>query len=329
MMSGMEPPFMEPLPPGLAPAHGGEQIAGTGEQIPDTDVQAPSDGEQAADGSPPQSGSSTWRPWTAPAALAAGVVLAAVGGLIVDIPAAVLFGIKLNSSAQLPGGLEIADTAVQDVAFVAAVVIFAQLGGQTLRAWQLGLRPTRLWPAVGAVVLTLLGFLFFTALWATLLETSTKEELLNQLGANQSTVLLIASAALTCVMAPICEELLFRGYFFPALSNWHGWLPAAILTGLVFGGVHAGSAPAIDLVPLGALGFGLCLLYRWTGSLYPCIAAHALNNSFAFGSLEGWGGGQTAALMVAALGTIALLALVLRRAGVISDPPAVAVQALA
>ena len=53
--------------------------------------------------------------------------------------------------------------------------------------------------------------------------------------------------------------------------------------------MHAGSAPALDLVPLAALGFGLCLLYRYTGSLYPCIVAHSLNNSIAFASLEGWG----------------------------------------
>jgi membrane protease YdiL (CAAX protease family) len=270
---------------------------------------------------PPESGPRGWPPWSAPAALAVGVVLAAVGGLVVDIPAALIFGVKINSSS-LPAGLEIIDTAVQDVAFVAAVVIFAQLGGRTLQAWQLGLRPTRLWPAVGAVVLTILGFLVFEAVWASALEVSTKEKLLEQLGANSSTVLLVASAALTCAMAPVCEEVLFRGYFFPALSNWKGWLPAAVLTGLVFGGVHAGSAPVVDLVPLAVLGFGLCLLYRWSGSLYPCIATHIVNNSIAFGALEGWGVGQTAVLMLAALGTVAAVALVLRRTGVIGDPPA-------
>jgi membrane protease YdiL (CAAX protease family) len=123
------------------------------------------------------------------------------------------------------------------------------------------------------------------------------------------------------VVAPVCEEILFRGYFFTALSNWRGWLPAAAITGLVFGGVHAGSAPIAYLVPLAVLGFGLCLLYRWTGSLYPCIAAHAVNNSLAFGELEGWGW-QTPVLMLAALLTIGLLALALRRVGVIGDPPA-------
>jgi hypothetical protein len=250
------------------------------------------------------------------------VVLAAVGGLLVDVPAALLFGVKITSN-KLPAGLEIADTAVQDLAFVAAVVIFAQLGGRALDAWQLGLRPTRLWPAVGAVLLTVLGFLMFTAIWATALDVNTKEKLLEQLGTNSSTALLVASAGLTCVIAPICEEVLFRGYFFPALSNWKGWLPAALITGLVFGGVHAGSAPIVDLVPLAVLGFGLCLLYRWMGSLYPCIATHAINNSIAFGALEDWGVGQTALLMLAALASIAALALLLRRAGVIGDSPGV------
>jgi membrane protease YdiL (CAAX protease family) len=148
----------------------------------------------------------------------------------------------------------------------------------------------------------------------------TKEKLLEQLGAGEGTVLLLLSAALTCVIAPFCEEFLFRGFIYTALCNWRGPWPAAILTGLVFGGVHAGSAPAVDLVPLGALGFALCLLYRRTGSLYPCIAAHSLNNSLAFGALEHWGW-QIPVLMVVALTLIALLVLTLKRVGVITPPP--------
>jgi membrane protease YdiL (CAAX protease family) len=274
----------------------------------------------------PVSGPRGWRPWTAPAALFAGVVLAAVGGLIVDIPAALFFGVKIDAS-KLPSGLEIADTAIQDFAFVAAVMIFAQLGGRTLQAWQLGLRPTRRWRAVGAVVVTVIIFLVFTAIWSSAMEVSTKEKLLEQLGANESTLLLLASAALTCIVAPICEEVLFRGYLFSALSNWHGWFLAAVLTGLVFGGVHAGSAPVVDLVPLAFLGFALCVLYRWTGSLYPCIATHAINNSLAFGALEGWNAGQTVLLMLASLATIATVGMLLRRTGVIGDPPLAALAA--
>ena len=73
------------------------------------------------------------------------------------------------------------------------------------------------------------------------------------------------------MVAPICEEFLFRGYIFTALRNWKGTWPAAVITGLIFGGVHAGSAPALDLAPLAALGFGLCLLYRYTGLAVPLL----------------------------------------------------------
>ena len=34
--------------------------------------------------------------------------------------------------------------------------------------------------------------------------------------------------------------------------------------------------------PLAALGFMFCLVYERTGSLYPVIALHALNNAIAF-----------------------------------------------
>jgi membrane protease YdiL (CAAX protease family) len=268
----------------------------------------------------PMSTSRDWPPWAAPAALVSGLILAAFGGLLVDIPAAI-FGVDISSSS-LPPGLEIADTIVQDGAFVLAAVIFAGMGGRAVRAWQFGLRrPRPRWGAtVALVAATLIGFVLFSVLWAEALDVSTKEKLLDQLGANESTVLLLLSATLTCVIAPICEEFLFRGFIFSALSNWKGpWLAAGI-TGLVFGGIHYGSAPVVDLVPLAALGFGLCLLYRYTGSLFPCIAAHSLNNSLAFGGLENWGW-QIPVLMAAALGVIALLALALQRVGVISEPP--------
>jgi membrane protease YdiL (CAAX protease family) len=124
------------------------------------------------------------------------------------------------------------------------------------------------------------------------------------------------------VLAPVCEEFLFRGFIFGALRNWRGPWPAAILTGVLFGGVHAGSAPAADLVPLAVLGVVLCVLYERTGSLYPCIGLHALNNSIAFGSLEGWSVPGVLALVIVALGSISLLALALIRSGVISRQPA-------
>jgi len=237
----------------------------------------------------------------------------------VDIPA-VIFGVTI-STTHVPGGVEIADTAVQDVGFVLVALFFAHLGRRRVAAWQFGLRPTPLWRAVRLVALTLVGFLIFSVVWALALNTG-KEKLLEQLGAGQNAALLVLSAGLTCVVAPICEEFFFRGYIFTALRNWRGTWPAAVITGLLFGGVHAGSAPAVDLVPLAVLGFALCLLYRYTGSLYPCIAVHSLNNSIAFGGLENWSLAGVIALMVSALALIGLIALALKRVGVITPEPA-------
>jgi hypothetical protein len=264
-------------------------------------------------------GSAGWPPWTAFTALVGGVVLATIGGLIVDIPAAAL-GAHVNSSNLSPG-LTIADTTVQDIGFIAVAVFFAQLGGRKIDAAMFGLRPTRLRRAVGLLVGVLLTYFLFSLIWAEAFSTS-KEKLLEQLGANETTTLLVLSAALTCIVAPVAEEFLFRGYIFTALRNWRGTLPAAIITGLLFGAVHAGSAPAIDLVPLAALGFGLCLLYRASGSLYPCIAAHCVNNSIAFASLESWAWWKALVLLAAALAVLWLLASALTRFGVTSREPA-------
>jgi len=263
-----------------------------------------------------------WRPWTAPLALILGLVLATVGGLIVDIPAAAL-GVKITSE-HTPPGIEIADTVVQDVGFVLASVYCAHLGGRVVRAWQFGLRrPGVGWKsATGLIVALLVAFLIVSAVWSVLVNPG-KEKVLEQLGTNEAASLLVLSAALTCVIAPICEEFLFRGYMFTALRNWHGTWLAAIVTGLLFGAVHAASAPALDLVPLATLGFGLCLLYRYSGSLYPGIVTHSLNNSLAFAALEGWSAGQGLMLIVAALAAIGALVLAAKRIGLIgSESPA-------
>jgi uncharacterized protein len=264
-----------------------------------------------------------WAPWTAPVALVCGLLLAGAGGLLVDIPAIAL-GVNV-SAKHLPGGLVIADTIVQDAGFVLVAVLFARRGGRPVSAAMFGLRPPRtsLWGVIWRIAVMFLAVLAFAALWESFFHPG-KDKLLEKLGSGDGATLLVLSAVLTCVVAPICEEFLFRGYFFTALRNWRGVWPAALITGLVFGGVHVGSAPLADVAPLAALGVGLCLLYRFTGSLYPCIAAHSLNNSVAFGSLEGWSTGQVLALMVGALLVIWLLALALISAGVISaDTPVV------
>ena len=94
-----------------------------------------------------------------------------------------------------------------------------------------------------------------------------------------------------CAIAPVAEEFFFRGFFFGALRrlplrvagrDLAPWV-AAVITGILFGLAHTGSASSQYLIPLGLLGFTLCLV-RWrTGSLYPCIVLHSANNALALG----------------------------------------------
>jgi uncharacterized protein len=269
------------------------------------------------EGDPDRSPDTSWRPATALVALIGGIVLATVLGLVVDLPAIAL-GANVTAS-HTPGGLVIADTFVQDVAFIVAAVYCAKLGGRVVRSWQFGLRrPGQGWLYAALMVLGLIvAFIALDAIWSEIAHP-TKEKLLETLGTKESKSLLVLSAGLTCVVAPISEEMLFRGYMFTALRNWRGTLPAALIVGLLFGGVHASSAPAADLIPLAALGFGLCLLYRYTGSLYPSIVAHALNNSIAFASLESWNAGQGLVLILCALAGIAAVVALAKLTGLIA-----------
>jgi hypothetical protein len=78
------------------------------------------------------------------------------------------------------------------------------------------------------------------------------------------------------VMAPISEELYFRGFLYPALKNWLGRIPALLIASSFFGLVHF---DLIRFIPITLGGIWLTLLYEQTGSLYTSITAHAVWNT--------------------------------------------------
>src|ERR671931_151315 len=248
-----------------------------------------------------------WKPWTAWVALIAAFGGALMGALLVGIVGAI-GGADLSDPTP---AVNIAATIVQDVCFVAAAVLFAGMAGRPLPA-QFGLRRPRFSPALGWMALAFLAFYIFTVVWVAILHTNADDSKLpDELGVDRSTVALLAAAFLVSVVAPIAEEFFFRGFFFAALRNWKGLWPAAIITGLVFGGIHIGSADAELLLPLAFFGFVLCVLRERTGSLLPCIVLHCANNSLAFGVSQDWGW-EIPVLFVSALAIITLVALVVR-----------------
>ena len=80
------------------------------------------------------------------------------------------------------------------------------------------------------------------------------------------------------IMAPLFEEIVFRGFLFRGLANSWGWVWGALASSAVFGLAHL----QLDVfLPLAALGFALAWAYKHTGSLWTCIAMHGLFNLIA------------------------------------------------
>jgi len=84
-------------------------------------------------------------------------------------------------------------------------------------------------------------------------------------------MVLILMAVAAVLVAPISEEIVFRGYLYPAAKKFAGTWMAAICSGLVFAAAH-GSLAA--LLPLFIFGVVLALLYEKTGSIWTPMAVH-------------------------------------------------------
>ena len=249
----------------------------------------PYDGPPAVDPgdpAPPADDRPQWPIWTAPAAVVLGLVLGSLGTIIVDVVASA-GGSSVNHPG--PAATIIADI-VFDLCFVAAALWLAIWRGRS-RPEDFGFRRVPLSTGAGAVAAAAVAYYGVTAVYSALIHLHGKDKLPSELGATHSTAALVAAAVFVCAIAPMCEEFFFRGFVFGALRNiplrigrFDGgpWI-AAVLTGILFGLAHTGSASSQYLIPLGFLGFVLCLV-RWrTGSLYPCMALHSANNALALG----------------------------------------------
>ena len=119
----------------------------------------------------------------------------------------------------------------------------------------------------------------------------------------RTVILLVISV---CLLAPLLEELFFRGYLFVAVASKVGPHAAAVATGLLFGLAHVSAVPLKILPVLATLGIGLGWLRHQTGSIVPGIGVHAFVNSLATGVSAGFGI-HTVTLILGAWVTLLLL----------------------
>jgi len=208
-----------------------------------------------------------------------------------------------------------ADNYILDLSFIGSALYFTTVRGVMGRS-EFGYRRIPLLTGLGAIVAAGGAYYALTVVYSLVFNLHSTDKLPAGLGLHH-TGWKIVVALYVCAMAPMAEEFFFRGFLFGILRRMRvriagreagPWVAAAIV-GVLFGLAHFDSAQPEFLVPLGFLGFVLCIV-RWrTGSLYPCMVLHSLNNSIALAVNEhlGWGTGGSIAVVVGSLALIALV----------------------
>jgi len=154
------------------------------------------------------------------------------------------------------------------IALMGVAVAVAPLGRAALPA--LGLRPVGWsYPVIGTVATLALS----VAVSQFGIEPQGVKHVVKGLPGN-----VLVGLALLAVLAPLVEELIFRGLVYGWLAGRWGGLTAWLLSSLAFAAAHYEPAHVVLVLPLGLL-FGWL---RWrTDSLLPSLIAHILNNGFA------------------------------------------------
>ena len=197
-------------------------------------------------------------------------------------------GKPVSFAADLLGGIiALVFSAIVEGAFLlvpAYYTISRRAPGTTIREGldALGLRRTDPRPAavagaVGLSIIIAVNLIYSALITAFHWNIQTNSDSLSRL-AQTMPLTLMGYLAAAVLVAPICEEIFFRGFVFGGLLRGMSLWPAALISAALFGIAHvdAGSFPVLLVI-------GIVLAYvRWRfGSLWPGIALHACNNAIA------------------------------------------------
>lgn len=138
-------------------------------------------------------------------------------------------------------------------------------------------RPTSWRTAIKVGIGVGIGILVLSFLLTPLLEPGREQGLTPNTWQPEHAAAYIANGIVIVMVAPIVEELTFRGLGYSLLARYGRWT-AIIGTGLAFGLAHG----LVDAFPiLAAFGFGLAYLRSRVDSVYPGMIVHGLFNAIA------------------------------------------------
>ncbi len=92
---------------------------------------------------------------------------------------------------------------------------------------------------------------------------------------------IVLTGVAVVAVAPLAEEVFYRGLIFGGLQRWGFW-PAAVISGAVFSGVHLDPG---SLIPFFIIGVVLAWLFWRRGNLWESVAFHVIFNAVSFSLL--------------------------------------------
>jgi uncharacterized protein len=241
----------------------------------------------------------TWRPTTAALAVVAGVALT----LALEFAVVAISGSSDEDDVIHGGALLVAE-----LPLLALTLFAARRGARRLGPETFGLRRTAFWPAVGWTLVTYFAVAMLEGVYLVLVGGGGHRLGGSDVHSVSSALLIVLAMA---YVAPVIEELAFRGYLFASLTRWRGPWPAAAVTAVLFAAAHVAAYPPQLLPLLLFFGFGACVLFWFTRSLLPSIALHALNNGIVAATVAHAAAGWLVApaLLAPVLLTLGLLAI--------------------
>jgi membrane protease YdiL (CAAX protease family) len=83
------------------------------------------------------------------------------------------------------------------------------------------------------------------------------------------------------VVAPVVEELVFRGFVFAGLRERYVWWKAGLISAGIFAVIHLQPLAVIQILALGMI---FAYLYHRSGSIWPAVIMHVLTNAVGLGA---------------------------------------------
>jgi membrane protease YdiL (CAAX protease family) len=80
-------------------------------------------------------------------------------------------------------------------------------------------------------------------------------------------------------VAPIAEEIFFRGFLIGAITRRWSLIPAVVVSAAIFAAIHLDVG---SLIPFALIGLVFSYIYIRSGNLFSSVIAHMLFNTIAF-----------------------------------------------